>query len=110
MPEADLTLEAFLGRRARLPAASQGGWESKSRVSAPVVCDLMTQLLRGLEAVHAAGLLHRDIKPSNILLALSAGGHSSPCSTAGGLSFQVWLADFSRARESAGVSLARNEK
>ena len=70
-------------------------------------------MLRGLEAAHAAGFLHRDIKPSNILLAIYAGGHSSPCSTAGGLSFQVWLADFSRAREtmcSAGEGHAGDAK
>ncbi|MFO0902913.1 MAG: protein kinase [Pirellulales bacterium] len=29
---------------------------------------LVEQLARGLEAVHASGLLHRDVKPSNILL------------------------------------------
>ena len=29
----------------------------------------MLQILQGLEAIHAAGVIHRDLKPQNIFLA-----------------------------------------
>ena len=34
---------------------------------------LLTQIARGLDAVHAAGIIHRDLKPANIFLSQIAG-------------------------------------
>ncbi|KUL45839.1 serine/threonine protein kinase [Streptomyces sp. NRRL F-4489] len=41
---------------------------------ARLVCTLMDQLLAGLTAVHAEGVVHRDIKPANILLEATGTG------------------------------------
>lgn len=38
------------------------------------VCVLLDQLLSGLTAVHAEGVVHRDIKPANILLEATGAG------------------------------------
>ena len=38
------------------------------------VCVLLDQLLAGLSAVHAEGIIHRDIKPANILLEATGTG------------------------------------
>jgi len=38
------------------------------------VCVLLDQLLSGLTAVHAEGVVHRDIKPANILLQATGAG------------------------------------
>jgi serine/threonine protein kinase len=56
---------------------------------------LFRQLLAGLKAVHAAGVLHRDIKPENILLDWD------------GSRMQVKLTDFGIARLTYGTALTR---
>jgi len=48
--------------------ASVGAWASGAPRSWQEVLDVYVQVARGLEAIHAAGLLHRDVKPDNLLL------------------------------------------
>ena len=56
------------------------------------VCDIVAQMVDGLEAIHGAGLLHLDLKPSNVMI--TDGGH-------------VTLMDFGLARlREASTSLA----
>ena len=62
-----------------------------SRLPEAMALALMQQILDGLRAVHAEGLLHRDIKPQNIYLAATRGGNARPV-----------LIDFGAARQVAG--------
>jgi serine/threonine-protein kinase len=52
------------------------GRELKMRPALPVAeaVDIACQILDGLVAAHAAGVIHRDIKPDNVFLAASSGG------------------------------------
>ncbi len=61
--------------------------------SPPQAAGLLLQLVDGLEAVHAGGVLHRDLKPQNVLVRNVSGG--AP---------HLLLADFGIARRTIGNS------
>lgn len=63
-----------------------------------LVAELLRQLLEGLEAVHAAGIVHRDVKPANLLLA--ATGSARP---------HLYLGDFGIAVEEGAPRLTTTE-
>jgi serine/threonine-protein kinase len=58
-----IAMEYVAGRMLRQVRHDAGG-----RLPASQAVDLMVQVLRGLDAVHRAGIIHRDIKPENILV------------------------------------------
>ncbi|MBK6808585.1 MAG: hypothetical protein IPG81_06730 [Sandaracinaceae bacterium] len=55
----------------------------------PLALDIVRQVLRGLEAAHAAHVIHRDIKPSNIFLSPSEGSPTCACWTSGWRSWRT---------------------
>jgi serine/threonine-protein kinase len=58
-----------------LRGESLGARLRRDKTLAPrVMVELMLPLLRGLRAVHAAGILHRDIKPDNLFLCAGPDG------------------------------------
>jgi serine/threonine-protein kinase len=68
----------------------------KRRVLAPAeAVGLIRQILHGLVAVHAAGIVHRDVKPENVLMDIS------------GAQANVKITDFGVARLSYGGSLTK---
>jgi serine/threonine-protein kinase len=48
--------------------------ERRTRLSQAETLDVVRQLLEGLDAAHAHGVVHRDLKPDNIFLVPRAGG------------------------------------
>jgi len=46
-------------------------WAEQHAPSHPQVCQVLAQLARTLEALHAAGVVHRDVKGANVLVRLS---------------------------------------
>lgn len=69
-PHLPLTLETVLARSASSPSSSLAAAEPLETVQ--VQC-IFRDILRGLAAIHAQGIIHRDIKPSAILLASPTG-------------------------------------
>ncbi len=49
----------------------------KGRLDAATAVAVAVEVLSGLEAAHALGLVHRDLKPENIFLAVSPGGRET---------------------------------
>lgn len=43
---------------------------ARFRIPVRIACDLASELLEALDAVHFAGLIHRDVKPSNLIIDL----------------------------------------
>ncbi|HEX8702783.1 MAG TPA: protein kinase, partial [Myxococcaceae bacterium] len=46
-------------------------WAEQHAGAGAQVCQVLAQLARALEAVHAAGAVHRDVKGDNVLVRLS---------------------------------------
>jgi len=53
-------------------------FDSTQAFSLDVVIQVMSDVLRGLAAVHHAGIVHRDLKPENIFLVKQRDGKLSP--------------------------------
>ena len=45
----------------------------EQRLQVTTVAQMLGQIAKGLEAVHAAGIVHRDLKPANVFMSVVAG-------------------------------------
>jgi eukaryotic-like serine/threonine-protein kinase len=43
-------------------------WEFQGPIDPPLACNIVMQILSGLQALHDQGFIHRDLKPANFLL------------------------------------------
>jgi len=66
-----LVMEYFAGETLAARLADQSAC---SEMAPLIAVDIVRQVLRGLEAIHGAGIVHRDIKTANILLQQSSDG------------------------------------
>ena len=61
-------MEYVEGYNLRVYLAAVGG-----RLAPPNACELVAQVLDGLDAAHARGIVHRDVKPENLLVGKDGG-------------------------------------
>jgi serine/threonine protein kinase len=48
-------------------------WARQQPFSAPTACQMLAQLARALQSIHAQGCVHRDVKGENVLVRRSDG-------------------------------------
>jgi serine/threonine protein kinase/tetratricopeptide (TPR) repeat protein len=61
--------------------------KAKGRLSATEAMPLVQQIIAGLSAIHAAGVIHRDLKPANLILVAAPAAATDTA-------FQIKITDF----------------
>jgi len=82
------------------PAPDAGGKTLTSEVIREITC-LGLQAVRGLEALHSAGILHRDLKPANVMI--TADGSRAVLMDLGLAHFEEEGADLTRSGQFVGT-------